>query len=352
MRELISLVIPVRNEHENIGKCLARLEPAFRDLPHEILVVYDREDDTTLAAIEKMPAKPRTLRLVHNTLGPSPSLAIRAGITAAEGDVIAVTMADLSDPPEAIVAMAAKIRAGADVVSGSRYMRGGSQTGGPIVKTLLSRAAGLSLAWVAGIGTHDATTSFRGFSRRFVDSVPLESRTGFTFGIEATVKAHRAGFVVSEVPSSWVDRTAGESNFRVAKWLGAYLRWYFLAMWAPLVVWSAWIVQTALVVASSSSPVTKLAAPVTGFALVIAARRARGRMHPFDVGIPLCFSLPILVGRGATSLGWAAALCGAAVCVVAARLAKPQAGRRMTTAASASERDKTNAATRNGAPGR
>jgi len=322
MRELISLVIPVRNEHENIGKCLERLEPVFRDRPHEILVVYDRDDDTTLAAIAAMATKPQTLRLVHNTLGPSPSFAIRAGITAAEGDVIAVTMADLSDPPEAILAMATKIRSGADVVSGSRYMRGGSQTGGPLVKTLLSRAAGLSLAWVAGVGTHDATTSFRGFSRNFVDAIQLESRTGFTFGIEATVKAHRAGFVVSEVPSSWADRTAGESNFRVAKWLGAYLRWYFLAMWVPLVVWAAWAAEVALVLASPLSAGEKVALPAAGIALIIAARRARRQMRLIDAGIPLCLSAPIVVERLATPFGWVAALAASAAIVAVARIGR------------------------------
>src|ERR1041385_7707572 len=124
---VVSVVVPVRNEHENIRTCLARLDSTLRNHAHEILVVYDRDDDTTLGAIDTMPDKPRNVRLVHNTLGPSPSFAIRAGIGAAAGDVIAVTMADLSDPPDAILEMTKKIRAGADVVSGSRYMRGGSQ---------------------------------------------------------------------------------------------------------------------------------------------------------------------------------------------------------------------------------
>ena len=243
---VLSVVVPVRNEHDNIGPCLERLGAALHSTHHEILVVYDHKDDSTLAAIDRMVPKPAAVRLVQNTLGPSPSLAIRAGIAAALGDVVVVTMADLSDPPQAILEMARAIRDGADVVSGSRYMRGGSQTGGPLLKTLLSRAVGLSLAWVAGVGTHDATTSFRAFSRRFVDRVPLESRTGFTFGIEATVKAHHLGFVVGEVPSTWADRTAGQSNFRVAKWLRAYLRWYLAAMIVPLAVWAAWMMQVAL----------------------------------------------------------------------------------------------------------
>jgi hypothetical protein len=317
-QHLVSVVIPVRNEHDNIGPCLERLGSALRETAHEMLVVYDRSDDTTLPAIDRMTPKPVGVRLVQNTLGPSPSFAIRAGIAAAKGDVIAVTMADLSDPPEAILAMARAIRSGADVVSGSRYMRGGSQSGGPFVKTLLSRAAGLSLAWVAGIGTHDATTSFRAFSRRFVRAVPLESRTGFTFGIEATVKAHQKGFVVGEVPSSWTDRTAGQSNFRVAQWLGAYLRWYLGAMFVPLSVWGAWALHAALTAFLVEPPGALLATPVVSFGLVLGARRLRGRMSAVDMISPLGLVYPIADPRAATPIGWSlAAAVGAAPLLIA-----------------------------------
>lgn len=112
-------------------------------------------------------------------------------------------MADLSDPPSAIPLMAAKIRdEGADVVSGSRYMRGGSQRGGPRLKRLLSRLAGLSLHYAARLPTHDATTNFRAYSRRFLDDVAVESERGFEVGLELTTKTHRLGYRVDEVPSS------------------------------------------------------------------------------------------------------------------------------------------------------
>jgi glycosyltransferase involved in cell wall biosynthesis len=233
MSGLVSLVVPVRNEHEGIGRFLSDLEAGLAGVPHEILICYDSDDDTTLTAIAALAPPPLGIRFVKNTIGAGPSCAIRAGLRAALGDVVVVTMADSSDPPEAIVRMAEVVRKGADVVSGSRYMRGGRQIGGPPLKTFLSRAAGLSLHFVAGIPTHDATTSFRAFSQRFLREVPLESTTGFTFGIEATVKAHRLGYVVSEVPVTWTDRTAGKSNFRVGKWLPAYLRFYLGAMAIP-----------------------------------------------------------------------------------------------------------------------
>ncbi|MFV0493657.1 glycosyltransferase [Mycobacterium sp.] len=232
---LISVVIPVYNEGENIQVCLRRLTETLAKTPHELLVCYDFDEDTTLTALAAMPDKPATVRLVRNSLGKGVANALIAGFAAARGDVVVTSMADLSDPPAVIPLMAAKIRdEGADIVSGSRYMPGGSQTGGPRLKTLMSRTAGLSLHYVGGLSTHDATTNFRGYSRRFLDQVPIESVRGFEVGLELTTKAHLHGYRIDEVPSSWEDRTAGTSKFDLVGWLPAYLRWYGLAMRRPM----------------------------------------------------------------------------------------------------------------------
>lgn len=234
----VSIILPVYNEEGNIATCLRGLSRALQGLEHEILVCYDFDEDTTLPAIERMEDRPAGVRLVRNTLGRGAAAAIRAGFQAARGDVLVTTMADLSDPPEVIPGMARKIREeGADVVSGSRYMKGGSQTGGPRLKTLLSRAAGLSLHGLAGLGTHDATTNFRAYSRKFIDRVDIRSRYGMELALELTVKAHLGGFRVDEVPSSWHDRSAGESRFKLWTWLPRYLRWYLAGLADPLFVW-------------------------------------------------------------------------------------------------------------------
>lgn len=305
----ISLVIPVRNEHENIGTCLGRLWDALREVDHEILICYDSDEDTTLAAIAATRNKSPNIRLIKNELGRGPSTAMRAGMQAAAGDVIVVTMADLSDPPEAIPVMADKIRRGADIVSGSRYMRGGRQIDGPPVKTLLSRLAGLSLYWVAGVGTHDATTSFRAFSRRLLQTIRIESTIGFTLGLEATVKAHLRGLIVSEVPVTWTDRSAGQSNFRVAKWLGAYLRWYGRAMAVPLMIWAAYALLGVLRLASAGQPyVPTPVALAASFATVLLARKLRRRMSVLDLIPVVAWLLPGSPGFTLEVPGWRYAL--------------------------------------------
>ena len=113
---LISVVIPVYNEAENIQSCLRGLYGALRDHPHELLVCYDFDGDSTLPAIAAMPDRPPTVRLVKNDLGRGVAHALRAGFQAARGDVVVTSMADLSDPPTAIPRMAAKIR-GAEFVT-------------------------------------------------------------------------------------------------------------------------------------------------------------------------------------------------------------------------------------------
>ena len=82
---------------------------------------------------------------------------------------------------------------GADVVSASRYMRGGGQIGGPRLKRLMSRAAGLTLHWFAGVPTHDPTNNFKLYSRAFLDAVTIESTAGFELALELTVKATQMG---------------------------------------------------------------------------------------------------------------------------------------------------------------
>jgi dolichol-phosphate mannosyltransferase len=93
----------------------------------------------------------------------------------------------------------------------------------------MSRLAGRSLRTFAHVGTRDATNSFKAYSTEFVRQVGIESRSGFEIGIELTAKAKRLRLPVAEIPTIWLDRQAGVSNFKVAKWVPSYLRWYRFA---------------------------------------------------------------------------------------------------------------------------
>jgi hypothetical protein len=151
---------------------------------------------------------------------------MKAGIEASSGDHVLISMSDGSDEPHVVNDMVRLAEAGADVVAASRYMTGGHQIGGPLLKRLMSRTAG---HWFAGVPTHDPTNTFKLYSRRFLDSVTIQSTAGFELALELTVKATLAGRPVAEVPTTWRDRTAGQSNFKLRQWLPHYLYWYRVA---------------------------------------------------------------------------------------------------------------------------
>ena len=222
---LLSVVVPVYNEAENILPLLEQLQASIQD-PHEVVIVYDFDGDTTLPPARRFAESYESLRLVKNEIGPGVLNALRTGLSEAGGDAVIVTMADLSDDVTQIPLMADLIRQGHGVVAASRYMRGGAQIGGPRVKGVLSRIAGLSLNLLTGIGTHDATNNFKAYSAELLKDVEIESGSGFELGLELTVKAYLSGLPITQIPTTWRDRTAGESRFRVIKWMPGYLRWY------------------------------------------------------------------------------------------------------------------------------
>jgi hypothetical protein len=108
-------------------------------------------------------------------------------------------------------------------------MEGGSMVGCPPLKAFVARAGNFTLRHLARLPTHDASSGFRLFSRRVLDTIPIETETGFCYSIELLVKAHRLGWRICEVPAQWIERAKGHSRFHVLRWLPSYGRWYLYA---------------------------------------------------------------------------------------------------------------------------
>jgi dolichol-phosphate mannosyltransferase len=227
-RPTVSIVIPVYNEGEEIQVCLTRIIEAVSS-PFEIIVVFDSPGDTTVPYLEQYSRKDSRVVGMLNTYEAGAANAIRYGIDHANGTSVVVTMADGSDDPRQIDGLAALVERGVAVAAASRYMPGGQQVGAPRLKATLSRLAGKSLYWLARVGTRDATNSFKGYARSFVYDVGIDSRAGFEMGLELTVKAKRLGLPIAEIPTIWLERQAGISNFKLGAWIPHYLRWYRLA---------------------------------------------------------------------------------------------------------------------------
>jgi dolichol-phosphate mannosyltransferase len=221
----VSIVIPAYDEGENVVPCLDRIFEAL-SWPCEVAVVVDSSDDSTVPVLAEYAKHERQLRTLVNTYGRGPANAIRYGIDHVVAPVVVVTMADGSDDPQQIEDLTRLVERGVAVAAASRYAPGGQQVGGPRLKALLSKMAGRSLRTFANVGTRDATNSFKAYNRAFVQQVGIDSRRGFEIGLELTVKAKRLGLPIAEIPTIWLDRDAGVSNFKVWAWIPKYLRWY------------------------------------------------------------------------------------------------------------------------------
>ncbi|MBM3684568.1 MAG: glycosyltransferase [Actinobacteria bacterium] len=224
----VTVVIPAYNEGDDVIPVLARIGEAVA-LPAEMLVVVDSEDDSTIPAVERAQQADPRVRWVLNTYGRGPANAIKFGIAAAAAPVVVVTMADGCDDPSQIDSLTRLVERGVVVAAASRYARSGQQVGGPWIKGTLSRLAGLTLHYGARVGTRDATNSYKAYAKSFVEDVGIESDQGFEIGIELVAKARRYRQPVAEIPTIWLDRAFGASNFKLMKWLPQYLRWYRFA---------------------------------------------------------------------------------------------------------------------------
>ena len=228
MVKTLGIIIPVYNEGENIRKTIDSIEEKITT-SHLIYLVYDFDEDNTIPIAKKFIKNGVDIQFVKNPIGGAVN-AIKVGFQTAKEDYLLVTMADLSDDYSVVDRMCDLMTEGYDIVCGSRYMKGGRQIGGPLLKKALSRMVGLSLRYVAGLPTHDATNSFKLYRKGIIDSIEVESDGGFEIGLEVVIKAHFSGFRVTEVPCIWKDRSKGKSRFKIIKWAPNYLRWYFYAL--------------------------------------------------------------------------------------------------------------------------
>lgn len=224
---MLDIVVPVYNEGAGILKLFDEIEK-YIHVPKNVLVVYDFLEDTTVPVVnENKDRYSYNITLLLNTIGRGALNAIKMGMNSAQNEMILVMMADSSDRLDVVDLMCKKMEEGYDLVCGSRYMKGGKQNGGPVLKGMFSRFAGISLNMLTHIPTHDCTNSFKLYRKSLLKNTNIESTGGFEIGLEITVKAYTRGYKITEVPSEWFDREEGESNFHMWKWLPNYLHWYF-----------------------------------------------------------------------------------------------------------------------------
>ena len=222
---MISLVIPTLNEVDNVEPLLARLVQCQPPLD-EIIFVDDGSTDGTRERIRSL-AHPASVRLLERD-DPSFGLAgaVIDGARVATGDWLVVMDADLSHPPEKIGQLLRPLlEGGADMVIGSRYIKGASTPGWPLWRKVLSRTAAAFAYPLTGV--HDSMCGFFAVPRQLLLELAPRA-TGFKIAFEALVHGGK-NLRVLEIPIAFRERDRGVSKMRFGVALLFAFRW-FVAM--------------------------------------------------------------------------------------------------------------------------
>jgi dolichol-phosphate mannosyltransferase len=220
----LDIVIPVYNEGRHIVGVLDTLQRHVQT-PFRVFICYDHDEDDTLAALKDPRIANVPVQLVKNR-GRGVLGAVLTGFAVSSAPAALVFPADDDYNATQLDAMVAGFRDGNDIVCASRFIPGGCMVGCRRLKATLVRSSAWALHHLARLPTRDASNGFRLFSQRVLRSLPVESQVGFAYSLELLVKAHRLGWKVSEVPVAWYERKAGQSRFRVLRWLPQYLQWF------------------------------------------------------------------------------------------------------------------------------
>lgn len=228
----LTILLPVRNEGINL-KIMLKILRAVVAEDHEVLVVVDSIDDTSLEVVHKISVAYPRLRTIHNQLGRGVVNAIRAGVAAAEGKYILIFAADEVGPVLAIEDMLYLMREKrCDFVSCTRYAHGGRRLGGSLIGGILSRIANKLFHALSGSPFTDATTGIKMFRKDIFERLDLQCNPiGWAVAFEMAIKAQHAELKLGEVPIVSIDRLyGGQSTFRTMPWVKEYTRWFLWGM--------------------------------------------------------------------------------------------------------------------------
>lgn len=234
MNNSLEIIIPVYNEGKNIIKVFDHLQINIKN-KFIILLCYDHEDDDLFLYLNELKKKNINFKLIKNKFF-GPCGAVKTGFLFSDADIKIVYPVDDLINGNIIDKMVQNYNEGYDIVAPSRFMKGGSMKKCPLVKSILVRFASFTLYHLSSIPIEDASNGFRLFSKKILDKYEIESKLGFAYSLELLVKAHRDGFKITQIPSSWEERELGKSKFRILKWIKEYLKWYFYGLCTNFII--------------------------------------------------------------------------------------------------------------------
>jgi dolichol-phosphate mannosyltransferase len=227
-----SIVIPARDEEAAIGTTVQHLhrELTHHSVPHEIVVVDDGSSDGTWSALVRMEQSVPGVRAIKNEGPHGFGRAVIRGIEAAQGDAIAIVMADESDDCGDVVRYWNKLREGYDAVFGSRFMAGGGTIDYPFPKYVLNRAFNWFIQILFGLRLNDTTNAFKGYRMTTLQGLRPFLAPHFNLTVELPLKTIVRGYSWAVIPITWRNRRTGIAKLKI-KEMGARYMFIVLYVW-------------------------------------------------------------------------------------------------------------------------
>ena len=207
----LSVISPTLNEAENVPRLVEQLEQALGDIDYEILIVDDDSADLTWSVAHEISLTNPRVRALRRIQNPGLGLAVIDGFSAADGDVLACIDADLQHDPAILPKMLEGLQTGADVVVGSRHIRGGSTGKWTRWRRLESWVATKTAQLLLGVTLKDPMSGYFLVRREDFSKVKEQlNGNGFKILLELLTTLQTSG--VKEVPYTFQPRTHGESK--------------------------------------------------------------------------------------------------------------------------------------------
>ena len=211
MSKLISVVIPMYFEEENVMDCYTRLGYVLKNREYELIFVNDGSTDRTLPLLEELAEKDKRVKVISFSRNFGHQMAVSAGIEHARGDGVVLIDADLQDPPEVILEMIAKWEEGYDVVYGKRAKREGESAFKKVTAKLFYRF----LDKMSDVKIPRDTGDFRLMDRKVVNALlAMPEKNRFIRGMVSWV-----GFRQTAVTYVRNPRLKGETKYPLKKML-------------------------------------------------------------------------------------------------------------------------------------
>jgi dolichol-phosphate mannosyltransferase len=223
-----TVCLPTYNERENLPRMVEALAGVLRE-EDRVLVIDDSSPDGTGAVADGLAAEHPFLDVLHRERKEGLGRAYVAGfrrVLETDAELVLEMDCDFSHDPADVPRLIAAAEDGADLVLGSRYVRGGGTRNWGLLRRVISRGGSLYTALFLRMGVKDPTGGFKCFRRTALEQLDLDAITprGYAFQIETTYRLKQLGCRVVEVPITFVDREVGASKMSKAVFLEAVWR--------------------------------------------------------------------------------------------------------------------------------